>query len=70
VIRFDNRDCGRSARIECDPTPKFADLMSAYFGHVREWRGYTLDDMADDASALLDHLGVAGAHVIGASLGG
>jgi pimeloyl-ACP methyl ester carboxylesterase/GNAT superfamily N-acetyltransferase len=50
VVRFDNRDAGRST-------------------HISE-ATYTLDDMADDAVGLLDHLGVMSAHVVGASLGG
>src|SRR3954454_12446046 len=33
-------------------------------------RRYTLEDMADDATGLLDALGVGSAHVVGASLGG
>ncbi len=39
---------------------------------VRDKRAasYTLSDMADDAVGLLDHLGVAGAHVVGASWAG
>ena len=70
VIRFDNRDSGRSSRIEDGPTPSLAALVSAYHGHMSAWHGYTLDDMADDAAALLDRLGVGRVHAVGISLGG
>ena len=66
VIRYDNRDVG----------------LSTWFDHARPvnlaavWGGdhsslaYTLEDMADDAVAVLDAAGVKAAHVVGISLGG
>ncbi|MFL5838932.1 MAG: alpha/beta fold hydrolase [Thermoleophilaceae bacterium] len=65
VIRYDNRDCGRSTRME-GRTPTLVDLIT------RKPRAlaYTLGDMAQDAVGLLDHLGIERAHVVGASMGG
>lgn len=65
VIRFDNRDSGRSTRIEA-PVP---NLVRAMLGFRIE-APYLLDDMAEDAFGLLDHLGLETAHVAGASMGG
>ena len=66
VIRFDNRDIGRSTILRDRRPPKTWQLM------VRDRRGasYTLDDMADDAIGLLDHLAVRKAHIVGVSMGG
>jgi pimeloyl-ACP methyl ester carboxylesterase len=65
VIRFDNRDCGRSTRME-GPTAGLRDLITRKPRHL----AYTLGEMADDAVGLLDHLGIERAHVVGASMGG
>ena len=66
VVRFDNRDVGRSTKVEGGPRP---DLMAAIAGDVSS-ASYTLDDMADDCAGLLDVLGVQRAHLVGASQGG
>jgi pimeloyl-ACP methyl ester carboxylesterase len=64
VIRFDNRDVGESTWLEGT-----VDLEACAAGDTSS-AVYTLEDMADDAAALLDALGLASAHVVGASLGG
>ena len=64
VIRFDNRDVGRSTHLRAPVPGRSAMLL----GLGRP--AYTLDDMADDATGLLDHLGLDSAHVVGASMGG
>jgi pimeloyl-ACP methyl ester carboxylesterase len=65
VIRFDNRDSGRSTKIDA-PVP---NMRRALLG-LRFEAPYLLEDMADDAFGLLDHLGIEAAHVVGASMGG
>ena len=65
VIRFDNRDAGRSTTIKA-PAPPLARVLTG----TRVRAPYLLDDMAADAFGLLDHLGVERAHVMGVSMGG
>jgi pimeloyl-ACP methyl ester carboxylesterase len=65
VVRFDNRDIGRSTRIYGrPPTPR--QLITRNIHPVL----YALSDMARDAAGLMRELGIAPAHVVGASMGG
>lgn len=66
VIRFDNRDCGRSTKIEGSKAPSLTRLVAGDKGQAP----YLLADMADDTVGLLDALGIKAAHLVGASLGG
>ncbi len=65
VIRFDNRDCGRSSSMPGRP-PSVRELALRRV----ENPPYTLSDMARDADGLLRELGLSSAHVVGASMGG
>ena len=70
VIRFDNRDCGLSTKFTGVPVDLPA-VMAAWSGQgPMPAVPYLLSDMADDAFAVLDALGMERAHIVGASLGG
>jgi pimeloyl-ACP methyl ester carboxylesterase len=71
VIRYDNRDVGLSSKVEGRHTGAklLPRLARSYLGKRSE-AVYTLEHMADDAAALLDHLQVEKAHIVGGSMGG
>lgn len=66
VIRFDNRDIGRSSRISSAGVPGKLDMVVGR----RASAPYLLRDMAADTFGLMDHLGIESAHLVGASMGG
>jgi pimeloyl-ACP methyl ester carboxylesterase len=65
VVRFDNRDIGRSTHLTFR-APTVGQLFRRRFRPEQ----YTLSDMAEDAARLLDELGISPAHVVGVSMGG
>jgi pimeloyl-ACP methyl ester carboxylesterase len=65
VVRFDNRDIGRSTHVSGRP-PTVAQLLARSRGAAH----YSLADMAEDAAQLLERLELAPAHIVGASMGG
>jgi proline iminopeptidase len=70
VIRFDNRDAGGSARVRGAPRQNVQVAIARALMRLPVHAAYTLDDMADDAAGVLEALGIARAHVVGASMGG
>lgn len=65
VVRFDNRDIGRSTHFDFRP-PTIGQMMRRRVGTDQ----YSLSDMAADSAGLLRELGISPAHVVGASMGG
>ncbi len=71
VIRYDNRDVGLSSKTErrSNGGALIPSLLKFFFG-IPGNADYRLEDMADDAAAILDHLEIDRAHIVGASMGG
>src|SRR6201999_222904 len=71
VIRFDHRDTGLSAKMHGQRAAgSVYRRVGRYLVGRRSEVPYTLEDMTADVVALLDHLDVVKAHVVGASMGG
>ncbi|MGD0527502.1 MAG: alpha/beta hydrolase [Polyangiaceae bacterium] len=66
VVRFDNRDVGKSTKLAHAGFPDFAKAMAG----DRSAAPYAIEDMADDLGALIVALGVPAAHLVGVSMGG
>ena len=70
VLRFDNRDVGLSQQCDELGTPDIAQIILRLTLGTPVYPPYELGDMARDALALLQALGIERAHVVGASMGG
>lgn len=70
VIRFDNRDIGRSGKLRSPHKQGALASMARYLTRLPLKTAYTLDDLVADTLALLDHLCIDKAHLVGASMGG
>ena len=66
VIALDNRDIGLSDSVDA-PVPGLLEILQDPTAHPCP---YTLSDMAGDVVGLLNHMGQAGAHIVGLSMGG
>lgn len=70
VIRFDNRDIGKSTWLSGGKRLTAMELLKLRFLGTPVAAPYKLSDMANDAFGLLDALGIKSAHLVGASMGG
>ena len=66
VIRYDNRDIGRSTILSSAPVPSLGQILR----RDKRAASYTLAEMAADGVGLLDHLEIERAHLVGVSMGG
>ncbi|MGY4161760.1 MULTISPECIES: alpha/beta fold hydrolase [unclassified Bradyrhizobium] len=70
VIRFDNRDIGKSSRMSGGKRLTALELIKLRFLKIPVAAPYRLADMARDTIGLMDALGIRKAHLVGASMGG
>ena len=70
VIRFDNRDIGQSTKMSGGKKLSAFELIKLRLFGSPVASTYLLRDMAADTVGLMDTLGIAKAHIVGASMGG
>ncbi|NDC60653.1 MAG: alpha/beta hydrolase [Betaproteobacteria bacterium] len=70
VIRMDNRDMGLSQSMDDLPSPPIVWFTLQVKMGLKPQLPYTLQDMAQDALAVLDQLQIKQAHLVGVSMGG
>jgi pimeloyl-ACP methyl ester carboxylesterase len=70
VIRFDNRDIGKSSTLTGGKRLTPLELLKLRFLKFPVAAPYKLRDMAEDTIGLMDVLGIKSAHIVGASMGG
>jgi pimeloyl-ACP methyl ester carboxylesterase len=70
VIRFDNRDIGKSSHMSGGKRLTPFELLKLRFLKIPVVAPYKLIDMARDTVGLMDVLGIKSAHIVGASMGG
>ena len=70
VIRFDNRDIGRSSKLSGGERITPLELLKLRLFKIPVKATYRLLDMAKDTVALMDALSIPSAHLVGASMGG
>jgi pimeloyl-ACP methyl ester carboxylesterase len=70
VVRFDNRDCGLSQKLDELGTPRIGRAIVRALLGLPVRAPYDLTAMAADSVGLLDALGIRQAHIVGASMGG
>lgn len=70
VVRFDNRDMGLSQSMDDVQTPQLVWFMLQQKLGLNPRVPYSVQDMAQDALAVMDHLKIQQAHLVGVSMGG
>jgi pimeloyl-ACP methyl ester carboxylesterase len=70
VIRFDNRDVGKSSKLSGGKRLTAVELLKLRFLKIPVAAPYKLHDMAKDVIGLMDALHIDSAHLVGASMGG
>lgn len=69
MVRFDNRDVGKSSWLDDQAVDLETEIGNFLTGEPLG-APYSIEDMAEDAAAVMDAVGWSSAHIMGASMGG